>query len=41
MYYILAYLMDDEKTAAALQNAMRGMGGLRPPRLLFKAGVPA
>jgi len=40
LYYILAYLMDDEETAIALQNVMRGSGGLRPPRLLFKAGVP-
>jgi len=41
LYYILAYLMDDEQTAVALQNAMSGCGGLRPPRLLFKAGIPA
>jgi len=41
LYYILAYLMDDEQTAVALQNAMRGCGGLRPPRLLFEVGVPA
>jgi hypothetical protein len=41
LYYILAYLMDDEQTAMALQNAMRPMRGLRPPRLSFKAGVPA
>jgi hypothetical protein len=41
LYYILAHLMDDEKTATALQNAMRPMRGLRPPRLSFKAGVPA
>jgi len=41
LYYILVYLMDDDQTAVALQNAMRRSGGLRPPRLLFKAGVPA
>ncbi len=41
LYYLLAYKMDEDACARDLVNAMRSVEGLRPSRLLFKAGLPA